>query len=253
MPPAPNLSLVFTLSAFLIAHGILTGLQLRIATRECIPLTRRWALINETDKCGKDLIRLDGMPSSLDVIHMEDFLFSSPVKLNNIRFWISNMHVRYINAARNKFTKVLDKSVQLFGINRLDILDISYGAIEIISPEIFHSFTNLRFLNLSHNTLGVSGSDLCNTFSSLRMLEAVDLSNNKLSGISPEAFDNCPRLRRLNLADNELSEIDINLRHLLELERIDLSGNHLVSLSDAFLTKLDRRYHVRSIEVNIQL
>ena len=269
VPPAPNISAIFPrLRIISVSHRAFhtdgftaaychQGMYLFHADHYFpaappIPLTRRWAVINETDKCGKDLIRLDGMPSSLDVIHMEDFGFSSPLMVNPIRLCISNTHVRYVNAARNKFTKVLDTGVQLFGINRLEILDISYGAIEMISPEIFHCFTNLRFLNLSHNALGISGSDLCKTFSSLRMLEVVDLSNNKLSGISPEAFDNCPRLRRLNLADNELTEIDINLRHLLELERIDLSGNRLVSLSDVFMTKLDRRCHVRSIEVNMQ-
>ncbi|KAI0233785.1 hypothetical protein LSAT2_015994, partial [Lamellibrachia satsuma] len=218
-----------------------------------IPLTRRRAIINETETCSDNMADTKiYIPPSLDIIHMEDFGITSPMKISAPIICISSMHVRYINLARNKFAKVLGKGLRLFGVNRLEILDLSYGAIEIISPKFFRTFTNLRFLNLSRNVLGASRSHFRKTFSPLRMLEVVDLSNNKLNRISPEAFENCSRLRRLNLADNELTEIDINMRHLLELERIDLSGNRLVSLSDAFMENLDRRCQMRSIEVNVQ-
>ena len=213
-----------------------------------IPLTRRRAIINETETCSDNMADVKiYIPPFLDILHVEEFGITSPLTISAPIICISTMHVRYLNLARNNFAKVLGKGLRLFGVNHLEILDLSYGVIEMISLDIFRTFTNLRFLNLSHNVLGASRSDFRKTFSPLFMLEVVDLSNNKLNRISPEAFENCSRLRRLNLANNELTEIDINLRHLLELERIDLSGNRLVSLSDVFMENLDRRCQMRSI------
>ena len=181
---------------------------------------------------------------------MEDFGVTSPISIINPSLCASDIHVRCINITKNKFAEVLGNRLRPFGVNRLQILYLSGSAIEMTSPEIFRTFMNLRFLNLSHNVLVLSHLDFCKTFSPLRMLEVVDLSNNKLNRISPEAFENCSRLRRLNLADNELTEVDINMRHLSDLEHISME----TVLSNVFTgsrhTTRDVRLKLRRMRIN---
>ena len=115
-----------------------------------------------------------------------------------------------------------------------------------------HSFVYLRFFNLSHNSLGVRRSDFRDSFSRLRLLEDINMSHNKLSCINPLAFKHCTRLKLINLANNELTDIDLYVDSLMDLEYIDLSGKRLLSLSDTFMSKLDEMVHVRPLVVDLQ-
>ena len=116
-----------------------------------------------------------------------------------------------------------------------------------------HSFVNLRFFNLSHNALGCdSGSDFQDNFSRLLLLEDINVSHNTLRGINPLAFERCTRTKRISLANNELTDLDLNMDSLIDLEYIDLSGNRLLSLSDTFMSKLDEMVHVRPLAVDLQ-
>ena len=55
----------------------------------------------------------------------------------------------------------------------LQVLDMSYGAVESIDTELFKYYQNLRVLNVSHNALGTSGNSLLGTFMYLILLEEV--------------------------------------------------------------------------------
>ena len=152
----------------------------------------------------------------------------------------------------NKFTNDLCSVCCIEGVNRVEVWDLSHGALELITQEFMHSFVNLRFFNLSHNALGDSGSDFQYSFSGLRLLEDINLSHNKLRGINPLAFEYCNRLTLINLANNELTYIDLYMDSLIDLEYLDLSGNRLKSLNDTFISKLDEMVHVRSLAVDLQ-
>ena len=78
------------------------------------------------------------------------------------------------------------------------------------------------------------------------------MSHNKLSRINPLAFKHCTRLKLINLANNELADIDVYVDSLIDLEYIDLSGNRLISLSDTLISKLDEMVHVRPLAVDLQ-
>ena len=184
---------------------------------------------------------------SLEFVYLTDMRIDSYSLRGDYCF--GNM--RYINISYNKLTKSLCEHCQIVGANRLEIIDLSYGELEVITSAFF-TLPKLRFLNLSHNALGVSGSHFQETFSNLNHLVDINLSSNRLSRISPSAFDHCTHLRRVDLADNELTHIDFNLRHLPELKHMDLSGNRLLRLSDAFTAKLDKASLVRPLELNVQ-
>ena len=178
-------------------------------------------------------------PSSLEYLELADFGMNSPQDITGSAC-LNHVHLRFLNFSINKFTKVLCNSCCLEGVNRIEVLDLSHGALERITPEFTHSFVYLRFFNLSHNALGDSGSDFWDSFSRLRLLEDINMSHNKLRRINPLAFKHCTRLKRINLANNELADIDLYMDSLIDLEKIDLSGNRLTSLSDTFMSKLEK-------------
>ena len=211
-------------------------------------------ITNDTSVCTEEPLSLGKtvqLPTSLEFVHLVDSGFSSPMEIKGTAC-INHLHIRYLNISMNKFTKVLCNDCHLVGVIRLEIADASYGVLELITPEFMQNFKNLRFLNLSHNALGVSGFEFQETFSQLPLLEDINLSYNRLGQISLRAFEHCTRLRRLNFANNELTQIDIYMDHLAALEYIDLSGNRLVTLSDAFMTNLHQQFFVRPLIVNIQ-
>ena len=198
------------------------------------------------EPCGEDYVNL--LPNSLEYIHAADTRMT-PQWTTTGDYCSGN--IRYVNMSHNKFFKTLCDGCRIVGDNRLEIIDLSYGILTNITPN-FLNFPRLRFLNLSHNELGVSLSDFWETFAHLIKLEDINLSHNKLSKISPQAFERCTRLRRLNLADNELTQIDMNIHHIATLEYIDLSGNRLFRLSDAFTAELDQPFQGRPLVLNLQ-
>ena len=67
-------------------------------------------------------------------------------------------------------------TLPLFLVDRivcLQVLDLSYGAIESIDDELFKYYPNLRVLNLSHNAIGTSGNTLDGTFTHLTLIREV--------------------------------------------------------------------------------
>ena len=196
--------------------------------------------------CGEDYINL--LPNSLEYLYAVDTRMTPQWRVVG-DFCSGN--IRYINISDNRFFKTLCEGCRIVGDNRLEIIDLSYGILTNITSNFFN-FPRLRFLNLSHNELGVSLTDFRETFAHLIKLEDINLSHNKLSKISPQAFERCTRLRRLNLADNELTRIDITIHQIIALEYIDLSGNLLVRLSDAFTAELDQQFQRQPLELNLQ-
>ena len=198
------------------------------------------------EPCSEDYINL--LPNSLEYLYVVDTRMT-PQWTATGDYCSGN--IRYMNMSHNKFFKTLCDGCRIVGDNRFEIIDLSYGILTNITPN-FLNFPRLRFLNLSHNELGVSLSDFRETFAHLIKLEDINLSHNKLSKISHQAFERCTRLRRLNLADNELTQIDMNIHHIATLEYIDLSGNRLFRLSDAFTSELDQPFQGRPLVLNLQ-
>ena len=207
---------------------------------------------NDTAPCSEPLrIGVLPIPASLEYVDMAEYGSLTPKKA---KFYACLSHVqwRFLNLSLNKFTKVLCSGCRISGKSRLEILDMSHGSLQEITPEFMHSFPYLRFLNISHNSLGETGADFRGTFSHLRLLEDLNLSNNKLSWINPRAYEYCTRLKRLTLADNELTQIDIYMDHMTNLEYIDLSGNRLITLSDTFMSTSDQQVHIRPLTIHTQ-
>ena len=197
--------------------------------------------------CGEDFVNIL-FPDSLEYVYMVDIRITLNVQVLD-DYCLAN--IRFLNVSHNKITLPSCVTCHVVGRSRLEILDTSHGVSQHITRNNL-KYPQLRFLNLSHNSLGVSESDFGETFIHLVRLEDINLSHNKLRSISPMAFQGCTRLRRLNLANNELTQFDMNISHMTTLEYIDLSENRLFCLTSVFTSTLDEQFQRRPLELNLQ-
>ena len=120
---------------------------------------------NNTARCSRDSLDTIGeqFPSSLEFVELADFGIDSPVEMTGSSC-LNHVHVRFLNLSMNRFTKDMCSDCFFEGVNRLEVFDLSHGALELIKPECMHSFVYLHFFNLSHNALGVRRSDFRDSF-----------------------------------------------------------------------------------------
>ena len=197
--------------------------------------------------CGEDFINIL-FPHSLEYLYLVDLSFKSRRGVLG-DYCLAN--IRFLNMSYNMLTLPSCVTCHVVGRSRLEILDTSHGILQHVTGNNM-KYPQLRFLNLSHNNLGLAGSDFGETFIHLIRLEDINLSHNKLRSISPVAFQRCTRLRRLNLANNELTQFDLNIRHMTMLEYIDVSENRLFRLSSVFTSKMDEQFQIQTSEVNLR-
>ena len=198
------------------------------------------------EPCGEDFV--NPIPDSLEFIYAIDTRMTPQLRLSHT-YCVGNL--RYVNMSGNRFATTLCNGCRSVGENRVEILDLSHGILTNITTKFLLQLPRLRFFNLSHNELGKSRLDFHETFRYLVNLEDINLSYNKLRSISPMAFQGCTRLRRLNLANNELTQFDINISHMTTLEYIDLSENRLFRLTSIFTSKLDELYQKQHFQLNL--
>ncbi|XP_065339590.1 protein artichoke [Cloeon dipterum] len=119
----------------------------------------------------------------------------------------------------------------------VQMLSLQYNVIREIPSNAFSNFSRLTKLDLSGNQLQVASPA---TFSGLEAtLEELLLQENKIVSLSQLAL---PALRKLNLARNQLTEVQGGaLRLLPSLEELDLSDNpRLTTLPQAPFAGLGR-------------
>jgi Leucine-rich repeat (LRR) protein len=91
-----------------------------------------------------------------------------------------------------------------------------------LDPAIFLNLSNLKHLSIKYNfDLTRIGA---NTFTSLTNIETIELADNEISEIDPKAFSSLQTLRFLDLGSNKLTKFSfIDLPS--NLEHLDLSFN----------------------------
>ncbi|KAJ8035045.1 Leucine-rich repeat-containing protein 55 [Holothuria leucospilota] len=96
------------------------------------------------------------------------------------------------------------------------LLDISHNGLEVIPPSI-KLLTNLRKLDLSNNRLGYDNDEGLpdDIFSTLVYLKVLDLSENYLSTLSSNTFKGLVQLERLDLSGNEIMHLPLGMLQLL--------------------------------------
>ncbi|XP_063978385.1 protein artichoke [Diachasmimorpha longicaudata] len=174
----------------------------------------------------------------------------------------STRDLRELYASHNTLTELPGS---LHGLAALEVLDLSFNKLNILSPETLSSLNSLLELRLVRNKIkelregafnrlprlsfiDLESNDLRiierNAVRNLPELQAIRLGKNRIQMIPSGAFTDLPLLQTAELQENRIQEIAsnafINVPHILFL---NLSHNLLPSLEHAGLSSL------RSLEV----
>lgn len=175
------------------------------------------------------------------------------------------VHLAYLDVSQNQIANL---TWDMFAATpNLQVLNVSHNAIDGIlnlSNDWFQRLTQIKHLVLSNNrlksiahmrlhtqwtelgeniigaieTMTTANGSIDNE--TIPRLLALDLSNNQISDLQPNAFEvnGLPKLKYLNLANNQLSIIPFQVFQALEeLEQLDVSNNRLMTFLDNFFIK----------------
>lgn len=152
--------------------------------------------------------------------------------LPTIIFTIENL--KYLNLADNQIHEI--NSHYFRNLMSIEKVDISYNQITSISEEGI-TYPKCESLSIKGNKL----EQFPTALSGAHTLEKLDLSENKISLIEDDAFDQLENLIELDLSFNELTYLPTSIGKLKKLKRLNLSGNKISSLPKEFenLTSLE--------------
>ncbi|RUS71270.1 hypothetical protein EGW08_020962 [Elysia chlorotica] len=129
------------------------------------------------------------------------------------------------------------------GLSKLRTLDLSHNSLLEFSGSSFNGLTSLSVLDLGHNLLSdvtfLGNSDALKKGAPVMdfqsTLTELSLAGNRLRRIPSRVFPSLPSLKRLDLSNNSLTVVEPEAFETLLLEKLSLRGNLLVDLDrDAF-------------------
>lgn len=135
--------------------------------------------------------------------------------------------------------KIVNSSIDFIGPNafhglpNLYAVNLSNDKLKILHPETFAHNKKLLLLTLANNPLKFPASNSQDYFLNTSSVQELDISYCDMKYITYNTFGNMPGLMYLNLAGNNLSNMDPDtFKKLLDLEELDLSDNNIKSLPD---------------------
>ncbi|XP_070157420.1 toll-like receptor 6 [Polyergus mexicanus] len=147
-----------------------------------------------------------------------------------------------LNLSHNRISK-LDPAL-FKDLYTLQILNLQFNEIEVISADTFSPMSNLHTLELAHNRLTYLDAYSLNGLFALSLLA---LDSNLLEGIHPDAFRNCSSMLDLNLSGNNLESIPVALKDMRILRTLDLGENQIRSLNNPGFRGMSSLYGLRMI------
>lgn len=171
-----------------------------------------------------------------------------------------------LNLSRNHLSSDSITHETFADLIRLVILDLSHNQLRQVNGSTFQSQYTLQILHLEHNlieslddnafsalynlhTLMLSDNRLKHlsvfTLNGLFMLINLALDHNHLENIHLDGFRNCSSLQDLQLSANKLAAIPDALQYLHFLISLDLSDNHITSVSNATLSGMPNLHILR--------
>ncbi|XP_050418326.2 toll-like receptor 5 [Patella vulgata] len=155
----------------------------------------------------------------------------------NVHF-IGGSNLVHLNFSYSMLT--LYNEAIISGLENLHVLDLSQDNCRYINQSFFDTFPNLTTLRLSRVNFDTDqifniGKRL---FQPLKKLQNLDLTNNLLTGLPHDIFDDLIELQVVSLSYNNLISVP-DLTHLVNLESIFLSFNALVTVDGQTRNTLD--------------
>jgi hypothetical protein len=155
------------------------------------------------------------------------FVYSPDLSFNKILFLYSYFFEAYDNVTilllrNSKIESIYARAFH--SLQHLEIIDLSYNAFVSIPPNLFIQNPKLQRVSLRNNLLVTLQPEVPILTSST--LLHLDLSNCKLSDLSPLSLSQLPNLQSLDLSGNSLIELSADvLLPLSQLKNIKLSKN----------------------------
>ena len=126
-------------------------------------------------------------------------------------------------------------------IRYLDKLVISENSVTYFEPSFWDYFHALRHLDIARNNIGYAFSKEGYAKSILGKLEKLEVfiaSENNITYLPAETFQNNKYLKILDLAMNRLKSITFKTEYLLSLVKLDLSHNNIMTLERTDIERL---------------
>lgn len=134
---------------------------------------------------------------------------------------VDGSDIKAMSFVQNKHMKYLPENIGKFAPN-LEELSARHAALHVITKKNFAGLKNMKSLNLADNQIKFIDPD---AFDDLVALEELDLSNNQLGDLDDEMFRKLKNLRILRIGGNNMHAIHPNLfKNLRNL--VDLSISH---------------------------
>lgn len=177
----------------------------------------------DVSRCNLDRPGLHGFPSLTHV-----YLSRNTIRILPDRIFAKNKQLMHLYLSANNIERL---NVSTFdGLMKLQTLDLSANNLEDVHTMAFQENIDLRLLNLSYNSL--------HQFPALSSLVvSLDLSFNLIRRFNANSLENMPRIRSLNLRDNQLQLLPHGLKSKT-LKVLDVQRNRLVELHNDSFTEL---------------
>ncbi|XP_041975341.1 toll-like receptor Tollo [Aricia agestis] len=175
-----------------------------------------------TQKFGDDITDLVIENADPDQpISLDDFIFKRLGLHQIATVKIVNSTISYVGA--NAF----------HGLHELYAVNLSNNKLKSLHPETFANNKKLLLLTLSNNPLKFPAPGSQDYFLNASSVQELDISYCNMKYITSNTVKNMPGLMYLNLAGNDLSDMEADtFKSLLDLEELDLSDNNIKSLPD---------------------
>lgn len=150
--------------------------------------------------------------------------------------------LKYLNLSNNMHLNNIPL-VLLHKLSELEVVDLSYAGIKILSPELFTESRRLRDIYLSHNNIPELTEG---AFTNMPNITIIDLSYNNITTIRHGTFVNVMNIRKLILKGNQLNSFKGEVFNTgTSLEVLDISENQL-----SYLYPSSFRIHPRLKEIH---
>ncbi|XP_061168842.1 toll-like receptor 4 [Saccostrea echinata] len=167
------------------------------------------------------------LPPNIEKIYFHDNMFK--MELHRYDFNVTNRKLTHLFLQNNIFYKFIGP---LKGLQSVQYLDLSNNLCTDISPTFFVELNGILYLNVSQNLLGSSLQNDYNgdIFQNLTALKVLDLSENRLRNLPRKIFRNMCCLSVLYLNNNALETFIVELSHMNNLSKVDLSNNQISTI-----------------------
>ncbi|XP_053378065.1 toll-like receptor 5 [Mercenaria mercenaria] len=133
-------------------------------------------------------------------------------------------------------------------VSSLEEIDFSYNGLQFINPLLANFAPNIKILNLSFNQLFKMAKNNDSLFktslNSLSHLQYISLSGNNLNTVPMKMFGSNVDLEIIDLSSNKLRQVTFLLKHLENLQVLDLRNNFIHILDETSISLLDSIYHI---------